>query len=184
MNNIICDVDGIVLDFLGQFLKFLKEEKNYILEREKVVHFSFPKIMGISDNEFLNDYYGPFMNSKYSHKLGYLRGSKEFFSKLHTKYHIHFLTAYSVYFPQNRQFRVDNLKDIKYKEIIYDDKKVKYIKKINPLYIFEDRPQTIAEYSKCNDFNGIIFVPVTPYTIGKCNFKKVEYYNNFNEIRI
>lgn len=184
-NSIIFDVDGVILRFCDDFISFINKELGENFSVENIKDYDIAKSLKLDSNEFKRLSI-KFHNSYKIRKLSYYPLVKEFINKLHEKYKIILVTS----MPKINDLpikRRDNLSELKFDDIIFENKKYMVANKIEPTYIFEDCPSTIDEYLSFN--NGTfetIFVPERPWNISFKNIfskkGKVSYFKEYNEL--
>jgi len=179
-NNIIVDVDGIILDFLSPFINYLNEYHDHNLTFEDIKNYNIDSIIGKERNDFYLNIYKDFLLNHYPEKFTYIPGALDFFNVLSQRFNLYLITALD---KSKEEHRKNNLKDLKYKKLIFEKDKQKYVKKLKPVYIFEDCPDLIDSYVDNKHFKGNIFVPSYPYNRNKLkNYDKIIYYHTFEEV--
>ena len=179
-SNVIVDVDGIILDFLTPFIDYLNKIHGYSLRIDDIKNYNIESIIEREKTDFYFNIYMHFLTHFYPEKFEYINGALDFFNRLSTKFNLYLITALD---PSKKEHRKNNLKDLKYKELIFEKNKQKYIKKLNPVYIFEDSPDLINSYIDNKYFKGDIFVPSYPYNRNNLkNYNNIIYYHTFEEV--
>jgi hypothetical protein len=159
MQTILSDVDGVILDFLSAFKKYLKTIN---IKIETIKNY---------ENIFLKygKYYYDFIYN--GMPFNYYNGALDYFNYLSKNYNLVLITAIE---KTVKKSRIENLKELNYNDIIFTKEKEKYLKKYNPVAIYEDCPDTIKKYLK--KYSGFIYCPIRPYT-KKVNYKQVIKYD-------
>lgn len=171
MNIICCDVDGTLTDFERFVLKygviFLKKFYNltdleidyegYDLDEvfinQKLEEY-FKKMYGISKEEVLNKFWNIFYPLYISQKLK--PGASQFFRKLTEDSELFITTSRKKstsksllgLFVRKTIIAQLRLNFIPYNKVLFfedDDSKMEYIKRINPILVFDDKPTIINE---------------------------------------
>jgi hypothetical protein len=159
--KIVCDVDGVILDFSKSFARFWnsKYPDHLISERPKSWRFGLPKEM----HTRLHDEVNNFGRTEESGKLEYLFTDIDpYFNYLSEIHDIHIVTACPEEFKENR---ILNLNYLKYSSLAFKSKnKAKYIiEEVKPFIAIEDYPENVVKLSVA----GIkVYYPDLPYTAG------------------
>lgn len=178
--NIIVDVDGIILEFLNPFINYLNTKHNYNLTFDDITDYDIDVVIGKERDDFYSNIYKDFLFNHYPDKFEYIPGALSFFNNISKKFNLYLITALD---KSKEEHRKNNLKDLKYKELIFEKDKQKYVNKLNPMYIFEDCPELINSYTDNKHFKGLIFVPFYPYTCNKLkDYSKSVFYHNFEDV--
>jgi len=153
LEMIVFDVDGVILDFNTKFVEY-----NNRLHPEKLLVNPDDWNFGWKDNiEILKGRIINFIDT--NPILPILDKYWSLFTKKYKdKYVISIVTAYP-----NKMNRIENLKifDIKYDNIYFvsQNDKIKLIKQLNPVYVFEDCPEVIEELNIQPDTLKKIYAP-------------------------
>jgi len=174
--TIVSDVDGIILNFLKTFLKYINSEGLTNITEEDITSYNFKECSSLPDDIDKN-FYIPFTNTDNMSSLPYIEGALEFFTNMSRRFNLVLLTAMDKKFSEQRE---KNLTQLDYHDIIYSKEKLKHVLDINPKYIFEDDPDMITQYEK-SSWAGIIFVPRTAYT-QNYGWKKAMVYSSWCEV--
>jgi len=161
--NIIFDVDGVILDYMSSFLDYVnqKYDTTYTFNDANKYDFSTYLPSNVNAEKIYNEY----LKTDYISNLKYFKNVKTAVNKLSEHYNIIIMTAISENVKKERLY---NIRDINYSEIHFIRDKHLYLKKYNPVCVFEDAPFHIKDYIKVRKqfkLDTEIYVPARPWNI-------------------
>lgn len=137
MKKIMCDVDGVLLDFIGGFRNYLKEHYPPLILDERYWAFGLePEIAW----QLVEEYWAS--DDFYKIGLKFFPGALDGINDLANDFAIHIVTSLAPQFEEGRRI---NLKEVNFRDIqVIGRGKLEYIlNKLQPDIAIEDKPKTI-----------------------------------------
>jgi hypothetical protein len=157
--KIICDVDGVILDFAKGFSDWWNQNNDIKID-SKPDTWCF----GLSEG-FFSKGVAQFCKTPALKSLDYLfKDTEEYFNILSSMYQVNIVTALPEKYSKSR---IANLSKLKYNSIKFIEHKLDYLIKSKPDVCIEDRPDYIKKLSE----NKIsVFYPNNNYCKGLSKF--------------
>lgn len=152
--KLVCDVDGVLVNFTKGFSQWVKAVKPELLPIDQT-RWDFG--MGNKSWDIVKEYWA---STEFAAGLEYFPGAKQGINELAKMFELHIVTALDARY---KSIRAKNLSGVHYQTLTVKAEKIAHILSLKPTVGIEDKPSNIKKMSAA----GIdVYYPVIPLTQG------------------